>query len=102
MSRPDPIPFTIIGDARRGHYWRSGYRWDGARLHEAEPLRLTPYEQFSLLHPSSFILHSPEPERIHAGNVTRVIPTAREVGLLALESPALHCPPLPLYLHPAV
>jgi len=93
---------SIIGDARRGHYWLADYRWDGERIHEVSSLRLMPYDKFSILNPQSSILHSPEPERIHAEGVTRVIPTAREVGLLALDSPALHCAPLPLYLHPAV
>ena len=97
-----PMTASIIGDARRGHYWRTDYRWDGSRLHETSPLRIIPYEKLSIVNGQLSTVYSPEPERIQAEGVARVIPTAREVALLALESPALTAAPLPLYLHPAV
>ena len=88
--------WRIVGDARRNHYWSAAYRWDGARLHEGASLRLIPYGDLATVD----AVHSPEPGRIPSS--LPVTPTARDIALLALESPSLHLPPLPLYLHPAV
>ena len=93
-----PDAYRIVGDARRDRYWVADYRWDGERLHETASIRLVPYGERG----TEARVYSPEPERIRAATASPVPPTARDIGLLALASPELHRPPLPLYLHPAV
>ena len=82
---------TILGDARRGHYW----------VYAQGEMRLVPYAEFTL--GTAGNAFSPEAERLCLAGVRPAIPMARAVGELALDPsiPKLS-PPLPIYLHPAV